>query len=142
MLKLWKWKTLFITLTNNYVHALMKQKKTKLTVYIVFLFLCLLLINNALLRSPFINSGLFHQGFQTLKKIKVLISFLVFGNSDETLTLIYEISLEQQLSQMNNSTSYIIGIFVSDQSQKVAKVICLYKATKHYAPRNTCNSEN
>ena len=121
----------------------MKQKKTKLTVYIVFLFLCLLLINNALLRSPFINSDfLFHQGFQTLKKIKVLISFLVFGNSDETLTLIYEISLEQQLSQMNNSTSYIIGIFVSDQSQKVAKVICLYKVTKHYAPRNTCNSEN
>ena len=66
----------------------------------------------------------------------------MFGNSDETLTLIYEISLEQQLSQMNNSTSYIIGIFVSDQSQKVAKVICLYKVTKHYAPRNTCNSEN
>ena len=64
----------------------------------VFLFLCLLLINQALLRSHFINSSfVFHQGFQTLEnkstrpKAQCFISFLMFGNLDETLALINEL---------------------------------------------------
>ena len=62
----------------------------------VILFLCLLLINEALLRGHFINSSfVFHQDFQTLEKLKALglqprafIRFLVFGNPDKTVALV------------------------------------------------------
>ena len=69
----------FKTLTNSYIDALMKQKKQKLTVYMVFLFFfiiflffffCFFIIVIKL--SPFempfhIKKGfVFHKGFQTL----------------------------------------------------------------------------
>ena len=59
----------------------------------------LFLVNNARLRNNFKHSCfLFHRGFQTLETIKALglrlrafINFLVFGNADETLALVFEI---------------------------------------------------
>ena len=44
------------------------------------------------LRSYFKNLCIgFHYGFQTLKNNESIISFLVFGNPDETLPLVFEI---------------------------------------------------
>ena len=88
-----------MTLTNNYAHAIMKQKKTKTDHLPGISVFVLLLINQALLRSHFKNSSLvFHQDFQTFETIKALglrphasISFLMFVDPDETLTLVYEI---------------------------------------------------
>ena len=61
----------------------------------------LFLVNDAQLRSNFKNlCFVFHQGFKHSKTIKALglrpgafISFLVFGNPDETLQLVFEILL-------------------------------------------------
>ena len=88
-----------MTLTNNYAHAIMKQKKTKTDHLPGISVFVLLLINQALLRSHFKNSSfVFHQDFQTFEIIKALglrphasISFLMFVDPDETLTLVYEI---------------------------------------------------
>ena len=61
----------------------------------------LFLVHDACLRSYFKNSWLvFHRGSKHSKTIKALglrprafISFLVFGNPDETLALVFEILL-------------------------------------------------
>ena len=42
---LWKKTTLFITLTKNYVYAIMKQNKSNTDYFVVSLLLCLMLIN-------------------------------------------------------------------------------------------------
>ena len=65
-----KHKTPFMTLTNNYAHAILKKKrKQKLDIYKFCLFLCLLLINEGLLRSHIKNSCfVFHHLIQTPRK--------------------------------------------------------------------------
>ena len=91
-----------MTLTNNYAHAIMKEKKTK-TDYLrglsVFVFIVTKL---GPFEKPFhklglrVSSGFPNPGFQHSKTIKALglrprafSNFLVFGNPDETLALVY-----------------------------------------------------
>ena len=60
------------------------------------------LVNDARLGSNFKNSCfVFHRGFQTLENNKstAFISFLVFGNPDETLALVFEILHQERLSR-------------------------------------------
>ena len=70
-LKLWKNSTPFMTLTNNYAHAIMKQKKTKID-YLRGLSVFVFIVNKlGPFEKPFINSSfVFHQDFQTLENNK------------------------------------------------------------------------
>ena len=66
----------------------------------------LFLVNDARLRSNFKNSCfMFHRGFQTLENNKS-ISFLVFGNPDETLALVFEILLLSCLLSLRQKESH------------------------------------
>ena len=97
-----------MTLTNNYAHAIMKQKKIK-TDYLrglsVFVFIVKKL---GPFEKPFHKLGL-HQDFQTLENN---FSFLVFGNPDETLALVYEILLLKTLIIQQVITKEIISVTV------------------------------
>ena len=98
-----------MTLTNNYAHAIMKQKKAK-TDYLPSLSVFVSIINKW---DPFEKT--FHKfklrvssGFPNTRKKKVLglqphafILFLLFGNPDETLALVYEKLLTNQRSGQN-----------------------------------------
>ena len=70
-LKLWKNSTPFMTLTNNYAHAIMKQKKAKID-YLRGLSVFVFIVNKlGPFEKPFINSSfVFHQDFQTLENNK------------------------------------------------------------------------
>ena len=60
-----------MTLTNNYAHAIMKQKKTKID-YLHGLSVFVFIVNKlGPFEKPFINSSfVFHQDFQTLENNK------------------------------------------------------------------------
>ena len=114
-----------MTLTNNYGHAIMKQKKTKTDHLPGISVFVLLLTNQALLRSHFKNSSfMFHQDFQTFEIIKALglrphasISFLMFVDPDETLTLVYEILCN--LSPLFKKSRYSSLSFIHFQTHSI-----------------------